>query len=139
MAAPIGNNYALGNHGGRPPAYKSPDEMKDEVNAYFDYCVQKEVKATITGLTLYLGFSSRSSLDDYCNKNQEFAYIIKRAKLVVENSYELNGQTIDIFALKNMGWKDTQEIKHEVGGFMNVDPLDDAKTNYSPSEDSPTV
>lgn len=105
MAAPAGNKYALGNKGGRPPAYSSVDEMAEVIQQYFD----EPGKATITGLTLFLGFESRSSLDDYCNKNEEFAYIIKRAKLAVENSYEVSGQMFDIFALKNMGWRDKVE------------------------------
>lgn len=137
MAAPHGNKYALGNTGGRPPVFETPDDLIKEVNAYFAYCVDKGEKVTITGLTLYLGFSSRSSLDDYANKGEEFSYIIKRSKLAVENSYESNGQTIDIFALKNMGWKDSQEITHNLPkGIMNIDPLNDSADN-SPTQDSP--
>lgn len=118
--APAGNKYALGNHGGRPAHYETDAQLLEMVIAYFDYCEKDKVKATITGLTLYLGFSSRSSLDDYCKRSDEFSYIIKRSKLAVENSYELSGQTIDIFALKNMGWKDKQEIeqKTEVSGSL---------------------
>lgn len=111
MAAPKGNKFALGNTGGRPPIFNNPQELIDSCKKYFDDCDKDNEKATVTGLTLALGFSSRSSLDDYEDKGDEFSYIIKRAKLVVENSYELNGQTIDIFALKNMGWKDKTEIE----------------------------
>jgi hypothetical protein len=136
MSAPIGNKYALGNTGGRPAAYETPEDLLKEAIGYFDYCNENNIKATITGITLFLGFSSRSSLDDYCNKSEEFAYIIKRAKLAVENSYELSGETIDIFALKNMGWKDTQVLKHDVTGFMNVDPLADDPADHSTSQTS---
>lgn len=128
MAAAKGNKYALGNKGGRPPKFESPEAMTTEVNAYFDHCNTDKEKATITGLTLYLGFSSRSSLDDYCKTSEEFSYIIKRAKLVVENSYEQNGQTIDIFALKNMGWADRTEIKHDITHLPKIEyetPPDD--------------
>lgn len=116
MAAEKGNKYAIGNNGGRPAIYESPDALCEKVIEYFESV--KEEKATITGLTLYLGFCSRSSLDDYEKRGEEFSYIIKRAKLAVEHSYELSGNTIDIFALKNMGWKDKseQEVKME-GGF----------------------
>lgn len=116
MAAAIGNQYAIGNKGGRPAKYESPEELIGAIMAYFDYCNEDKIKATITGLTLYLGFCSRSSLDDYIEKNEEYSYIIKRAKLAVENSYELSGQTIDIFALKNMGWKDKTEQDLRVDG-----------------------
>lgn len=110
MAAPIGNKYALGNEGGRPAHYETPEDLHKKCIAFFDGCIEKGEKATITGLALFLGFSSRSSLDDYEKRSDEFSYIIKRSKLAVENSYELNGQTIDIFALKNMGWKDKSEV-----------------------------
>lgn len=120
MAAAIGNKYALGNTGGRPAVYATPEELIEEVKAYFDYCKITPEKATITGLTLYLGFSSRSSLDDYTDRNNEFSYIIKRAKLAVENSYELSGQTFDIFALKNMGWRDKTETDLRLPDGMTV-------------------
>lgn len=109
MGAAVGNIYALGNSGGRPAHYETAEELRDSVIAYFDYCKDSGEKVTITGLTLYLGFASRSSLDDYAKRNDEYSYIIKRAKLAVENKYEQSGETIDIFALKNMGWKDKTE------------------------------
>ena len=114
MGAPIGNKYAIGNTGGRPPMFATRGELADRVNEYFN----QDGKHTITGLTLFLGFESRSSLDAYCDKNEEFKYIIKRAKLCVENSYERSGQAFDIFALKNMGWKDKTEV--ESNGSMTI-------------------
>ena len=113
MAAPKGNKFALGNTGGRPPKFNSEEELISMISGYFDICQQEDEKATITGLTLMLGFCSRSSLDDYANKGDEFSYIVKRAKLAVENSYEQSGTAFDIFALKNMGWKDKSEIDHK--------------------------
>lgn len=109
-AAHKGNKYALGNKGGVSPMYESKEALENTIQEYFDMCIEDKEKATVTGLTLYLGFESRSSLDDYKKKNNEFSYIIKRAKLAVENAYEVHGQTIDIFALKNMGWKDHRDI-----------------------------
>lgn len=120
MAAPIGNTYALGNSGGRPAHYDTPEEFAAAVIDFFDYCLNNAEKATITGLCLYLGFSSRSSLDDYAKKSDEFSYIAKRAKLAVENSYEKSGNAIDIFALKNMGWKDRAEVDTNHQGSVNI-------------------
>jgi hypothetical protein len=111
MGAPKGNKFAIGNTGGRPPAYETPEELEKECIKYFQYCVDEQEKATITGLTLFLGFCSRSSLVDYAKK-KEFTHILKRAKLTVEHSYEMTGNTIDIFALKQMGWTDKQELQH---------------------------
>lgn len=115
MAAPKGNKYALGNNGGRPPIYNTPDDLEDKCLEYFNYCISEKEKPTITGLTLYLGFSDRSSLKDYIDK-KEFTHIVKRAKLTVEHSYEMSGTTFDMFALKNMGWKDQHEVDHTTKG-----------------------
>jgi len=113
MAAPKGNKYAIGNSG-KPPAYANAVELAEQVNEFFEYCIENSEKATVTGLALYLGFCTRKSLDDYEGKGKEYLYVIKRARLAVEHSYELAGQTIDIFALKNMGWADKTEIDHTV-------------------------
>jgi len=47
----------------------------------------------------------------------EYYNTVKTAKTRIEASYELsmrkNGRTTDIFALKNFGWRDTQEIQGE--------------------------
>lgn len=149
MAAPKGNKYAIGNSGGRPPLYDDPQVLSRAIDEYFIW-IQGEIKvtkqkiknpetgktetiekkewvrhaeyATVTGLTLYLGFSHRGTLDDY-EKKKEFADIIKRGRTRVEFEYEkkLHGDKNvgAIFALKNMGWKDKQET-----GFTDKDGND---------------
>jgi len=117
MTASTGNKFALGNNGGRPPAYESPKDLEEKCLSFFNYCIDENVKPTITGLTLYVGFSSRSSWDDY-KKREGFSYIVKRAKLTVENAYEQSGTTFDMFCLKNMGWKDKSEL--DIGGDVNL-------------------
>ena len=103
-----GNKFALGLVGGRPRIFDTPGDMEDKCVEYFKYCIDNDEKPTITGLTLYVGFCSRASWDDYA-KRKGFSYIVKRAKLTVENSYETSATTFDMFALKNMGWKDKNE------------------------------
>ena len=118
MGAPKGNKFALGlTTSGRPPVYSDDDEGLKEVtekcNEYFSEAKENGEKATITGLALYLGFSSRGTLNEYAKKDV-FSDVIKRAMLAVENSYETNGTAFDIFALKNMGWKDKTEVEQTV-------------------------
>jgi len=124
MAAPKGNKYALGNNGGRPPVFKSPADLEKKINEYFEYCSDSDVIITICGLALYLGFYDRHSLYDYQEKREEFYPIIKRARLTVEEYYEsrLSGTTPTgaIFALKNMGWKDTHEIEGDIKGEITI-------------------
>ena len=118
------------NLGGRPPIYDTPESLLDTINDYFNNGVkvktviigkapnQQTVEIevpTITGLCLYAGFESRQSFYDY-EKRDGFSYIIKRARLFIEKEYEENlsiGNTTGaIFALKNMGWFDKQELQH---------------------------
>lgn len=98
---------------GRPPIFETPEELEDKVNAYFALPGQT---ITISGLAFYLGFESRQSFYDY-EKKPDFSYIIKRARIQVEISYEerldSKNPTGAIFALKNMGWDDRTQIKHE--------------------------
>jgi hypothetical protein len=102
----------------RPPFYDDPEVMQEKIEEYFSTART----VTITGLCLHLGFESRQSFYDYEEK-PDFTYIIKKARLLVENAYEvrLNGEgtpTGAIFALKNMGWKDKQET--EISGRMEL-------------------
>lgn len=75
--------------------------------------VRHPERPTITGLALFLGFESKQSMYDY-EKKESFAYPIKRARMMIEHAYEQNlhqdKPAGSIFALKNMGWVDKQEI-----------------------------
>ena len=132
----------MGTQGGRPAHYESPEELESRINEYFDYIrgewhnedtIDEDGKpakirvwhrppepATITGMCLYLGFESRQSFHDYANR-EKFSYTIKKARLRIEAEYEKSAQlakvpTFHIFALKNLGWSDKQEIDHTSGG-----------------------
>jgi hypothetical protein len=145
MAAPLGNKFALGlENSGRPPLFDSPKVLIERITQYFEDHLPQErtdedtdekymvypFPVTITGLCLYLGFESRQSLYDY-EKKQEFTYIIKRAKLVIESIYEENlhgkSPTGSIFALKNMDWSDKSEVDHNVN--IPSLPIINIKTN----------
>lgn len=101
---------------GRPPLYDNPEELIKNAEAYFAKCVEEERAITSSGLALALGFSSRSSLFEYKQK-EGFSVPVKKALLRIEQSYEeklsSGACTGSIFALKNFGWKDTQTIKDE--------------------------
>jgi len=112
-----GNKFSVGNNGGRPRMYGSPEEMAVEIDAYFEWCngklkpgvqvneegqlVDEDGNApddpysrrpkpyTVTGLALYLGFSDKSMLYEYQDR-PEFSHLIKRARMQVEMGYESN-------------------------------------------------
>jgi hypothetical protein len=94
---------------GRPRLYDTPEQFDAKVKEYQTYCEVKEQPVTWTGLALFLGFSSRQSIDEYLNYDG-FSDSVKRAKTFVEWHYEMKlhqpSPTGSIFALKNFGWSD---------------------------------
>lgn len=111
---------------GRPPKIKSPNEMQSKIDKYFRDCDKKREPYTITGLAIALGFASRQSFLDYCERKDDkdlYADIVKKGKFMVENAYEkrLNEPypTGAIFVLKNFGWRDQIDVEH---GMRDGDP-----------------
>lgn len=110
---------------GRPPFYKTPEELQEKIDLYFKnlpmatkyFAMGQEIQVpcpTITGLTLFLGFCDRQSFYAYEENKPEFSYTLKKARTFIEKHYEemlQNGNTTGaIFALKNFNWKDKQEV-----------------------------
>lgn len=97
---------------GRPLKFKTPDILEAKVNEYFKDTPEEEW--TITGLALALD-TSRETLMEYEEKD-DFVDTVKKAKLKVHHAYEKSlrktGRSGDIFALKNFGWHDKQELDH---------------------------
>ena len=100
--------------------FKTPEEMKEKIDDYFNKTAPEEI--TITGLCLHLGMN-KDTFYEY-NKRDKFKDITESARLRVENSYELSlrkyGRTGDIFALKNFGWKDKTEVENSGEQNLNV-------------------
>lgn len=132
---------------GRPLKYQTVEELQVAIEDYFKGTGTKSVEnpnydpedddsqqevivhqkpPTITGLAFYLGFTSRQAIMNYEGR-PEFFDAIKTAKLRIEMHYEesLFGKNPGgpIFALKNFGWSDKQEIdqKTEISGTLSVD------------------
>lgn len=98
---------------GRPLKYKTLEEIKPLIDRYFSETEKEEW--TITGLALALD-TSRKVLCEYEGKD-EFSNAIKKAKEMVEHSYEIDlkksGRSGTIFALKNFNWEDKVTNKIE--------------------------
>lgn len=129
------------NKGGAPPRFATAEALQASVDEYFQWGVrtkpvivgkgdsQKVIDVpipTISGLCYFLGFESRQSFYDY-EKKEGFAYTVKRARLFIEQEYEMQlnaGNTVGaIFALKNMGWID--KVSNDVttnGESINTPP-----------------
>lgn len=100
---------------GRPLKFETEQLLKEAIDHYFADTPKDEW--TITGLALALD-TSRKVLCEYEDKD-EFSNTIKKAKLIVENGYEIDlkksGRSGTIFALKNFDWKDKNETDITTG------------------------
>lgn len=105
---------------GKPPLFKTPEEMQSKIDDYFDTLEIKGGLPTIAELAYFLGFADRRGLLYYHHNKEEFNDTIKKARMRIEMAIEKelitrNGTVTGlIFNLKNnFGWKDTQDIKTE--------------------------
>ena len=110
----------------RPPKYKTVKEMEKVIESYF---IETSIeKLTVTWLSIHLVFTSRQALINYQGK-EEFVDTIKKAKHLVEHSYELDlkakGNTGTIFALKNFDWVDKQ-VNENTNTNLNLE-VEDSK------------
>lgn len=113
---------------GRPLKWKTPEEIQVLIDAYFETTPEEEV--TITGLAIALD-TTRETLMDYEHRD-EFTDTIKKAKIKVQHAYEKDlrrkGRSGDIFALKNFGWKDKQEVESSGNVNINLIRYDDSQS-----------
>lgn len=121
---------------GRPLKFETPEILQAQIDKYFNDT--KKDEWTITGLALALN-TSRETLINY-QEREEFFDAIKKAKDMVEHSYELDlkkkGHSGSIFALKNFDWSDKQQVdqKTEHSGSVGFTGINIIKPN-EPSTD----
>lgn len=129
MAAPKGNKFAVGNPGGgRPQKFTNAKEMYEIGKLYIDDCLENEKHITFTGLCIAMG-TTKDTFNEYESgkfdtDKEVFSTLLKELRLYCENYAENklygNNPTGAIFALKNYGWKDKQEIEQTVSGSIEV-------------------
>jgi len=116
---------------GRPPK-NDPDEVAEiqaKIDEYFKSLRdgEEDDPPTFSGLSLALGYSSRTSLWENANAKKLISEPIKKAMLRIESFAETkaygNNAAGPIFILKNRGWTDKQEIEHS--GAVTI--IDDVK------------
>lgn len=146
----------MSNPVGRPPIFKTPEEMDKAINEYFDFCDNKtkEIHSdklgdmivpdpepyTMSGLAYHLGMDRRT-LVDYAEKT-EFLPTIKRARERVEMDVERRMNGKDTFtaglifnAKNNFGWKDKSEVENTlIVPKPLLDNLDGVQDNNSSQE-----
>lgn len=123
---------------GHPPHYKTHDELWNKAVEYFESVTTSSgiIRATITGVTNYVGFASRSSWDDYSKRSVEFSYTVAKIKMIVVEWYERNLHGYNwagsAFALRNMdsgNWKDevTQHQHQTIESVTIIEKTRDAE------------
>ena len=118
---------------GRPPRFRTKEEIQEKIDAYFKECEGEVLKdkdgnpmlnkwgnpiifrqrpPTVTGLALALGFTTRLSLINYQGK-KEFMNTITRAKTQIEEYteqrlFDKDGSNGAQFSLRNnfSGWNE---------------------------------
>ena len=128
------------NVGGRPRKDADADKKK-KIDNYF---LQENTTKTISGIGRYLGYSGALEFITEAKKTGGYlAYALSK----VEENYEINllgkNSTGAIFALKQLGWKDTQSVETE-SKSVNVQitltaSLDDVMSRLSPVEEQKIV
>lgn len=116
---------------GKPLKFPTVKDLDKAIDAYFAERSKIEVlpngdikqkPITVTGLALALD-TTRETICDYGEKDG-YSDSIRRARLRCENYAEerlyLGQATGPIFALKNYGWKDTQDVNQNNTGTTQV-------------------
>lgn len=103
---------------GRPLLYETPEEILAKFEDYKKHIIEIREPPTLSGMRIYLGFNSRQSILNYQERSPEFFDAIKRVWLELGKHYEIMGQqgkggNFPIFALKQVGWTDRREVRHE--------------------------
>jgi len=124
------------NKGGRPKLFKSPEQMQEAIDLYFEECnnntievydkkqecivqLKKPIPYTIEGLVCVLDID-RKTLLNYHNREEFFPTIKKAKQEILRNQVEagitgVSDKTMTIFLLKNNhDYADKTEIKADV-------------------------
>lgn len=137
----------VGKQVGRPPIYKTANEIEEKIDAYFKECEGEILKddngktvlnkfgnpviinrkpPTVTGLALALGFTSRLDLLRYQGK-EEFCNTITRAKSMVEQYaeerlFDRDGSNGAQFSLRNnfKGWDADKKNDNSGDGKITI-------------------
>jgi len=117
----------MANKVGRPKIFKTEEDIIGRVTEYKKYLEEHNKLPTMAGLAYYLEID-RQTLYNYA-KDAQFFDIIKRYRDWVMFNIEQHalekGNAGTIFVMKNYGYTDKQEIKHdgELNTVINIIPV----------------
>ena len=104
--------------------YDNAKDLMEKVEEYFN--TTKPQDQTAAGLCIFLGIA-RTTYNNYAagSLGEEVAEVIAWAKTRLEHKYALDlnykaNPTGPIFALKQLGWRDNQDVDVRASGFEIV-------------------
>lgn len=99
----------------------TPELLVEKISGYFNFCAEKNLKPTKSGLRLYIGIS-RSQYHAWQSEPErygEISDVIQDANAIMENQYVNRGEkfpTMNIFLLKSQhGYEDKSTIEVKGG------------------------
>jgi hypothetical protein len=80
-----GNLFSMHNNKSRPPVFETVEQIAEMIAQYLEWEDNQKGKEgkgiyTLTGCALFLGFASKSSMDDQAKRSAEFSNVINRFK-----------------------------------------------------------
>ena len=114
--------WQVSSKGGKPPKYKSADELFQRGLDYFEMCIEREQPVTLAGLKLFCGASA--AVWHVWSKYPFLADAIETLRQVAEDYYEsklTTGNTSGVvFALKSkFRWKDESTLNVNDNGLAD--------------------
>ena len=97
--------------------------------------------ATVAGMALFLGFSSKQEFEAYEVKGKH-AQVLKRGRLRLEAAYEsrlYQTPTGVIFALKTLGWNDKPKVQKPISKTDNTLQVEIRNTGLLPADNEKEV
>lgn len=94
----IGHLWSVGNEGGAPPKYKTHIEVHNKIGEYLEWEDKaSKGKYTLSGVALFMGFSTRKSFDDQAKRDSKFLYVVNRYRLFLTHYHEQKVQWVGGF------------------------------------------
>ncbi len=147
MAAPKGNQYwKLAKNPGKSSKIKSPEELRQKANAYFEWCASNPVQNrsktnkqgsyleitrpfTKIGVALYCGYCSWESLSNLKNQGEDFEHLIKQIESIIYDqkyTYAAVGVFQQNIIARELGLMEKAENQREPDIYqINITGIDD--------------
>lgn len=104
MAAPLGNQYALGNDGGRPLKFPDPQDFARQIDAYIKHADDNKEAITIYHCAKFMGCDDET-LVNYKERGEVYAAALKKLATagcasLIDRGMEAKNPALFIYLMK---------------------------------------